>query len=58
MPDVSDGGMEAANHIAMCVSMQQSCMIYLPCTPEPKVQFYKKRTKINKEIKINKNKNK
>ena len=37
-PDVGDGGMEAANHIAMCVPMQQSCMI-CTCTPEPKVQL-------------------
>ena len=38
MPDVGDGGLEAANHIAMCVPMQQSCMIYT-CNPEPKVQY-------------------
>ena len=37
MPVVGDRGMEAANHIAMCVLMQQSCMI-CTCTPEPKVQ--------------------
>ena len=30
-------GMEAANHIAMYVPMQQSCTI-CTCTPEPKVQ--------------------
>ena len=36
-PDVGDRGMEAANHIVMCVPMQQSCMI-CTCTPEPKVQ--------------------
>ena len=36
MPDVGDWGLEAANHIAMYVSMQQSCMI-CTCTPEPKV---------------------
>ena len=41
MPDVGDGGMEAANHLAMYVPMQQSCMI-CTCTPEPKVQFKKK----------------
>ena len=35
MPDIGDGGMEAANHIAMYVPMQQSCMFYT-CTPEPK----------------------
>ena len=40
MPDVGDGGMEAANHIAVCVPMQQSCMI-CTCTREPKVQFKK-----------------
>ena len=40
MPDVGDGGMEAAKHTAMCVPMQQSCMI-CTCTPEPKVQFKK-----------------
>ena len=38
MSDVGDGEMEAANHIAMCVPMQQSCMI-CTCTPEPKVQL-------------------
>ena len=38
MPDTDDGGIEAANHIAMYVPMQQSCMIYT-CTPEPKVQL-------------------
>ena len=38
MSDVGDGEMEAANHIAMCVPMQQSCMIST-CTPEPKVQL-------------------
>ena len=42
MPDIGDGGMEAANHIAMYVPMQQSCMI-CTCTPEPKVQFKKTR---------------
>ena len=36
MPDVGDGNMEAANHIAMCVPMQQSCII-CTCTPDPKV---------------------
>ena len=36
MPDIGVGGMKAANHIAMHVPIQQSCMI---CTysPEPKV---------------------
>ena len=37
MPDVGDRGMEAANHVAMCVPMQQFCMIRT-CIPEPKVQ--------------------
>ena len=37
MPDIGDGGMKAANHIAMYVPMQQSCMI-CTCTPEPIVQ--------------------
>ena len=41
IPDVGDGGMEAANHIATCVPMQQYCMI-CTCTPEPKVQSKKK----------------
>ena len=36
MPDIGAWGMEAANHIAMCVPMQQSHMI-CTCTPEPKV---------------------
>ena len=40
MPDIGDGGMEAANHIVMCVPMQQSCM-FCTCTPEPKVQLKK-----------------
>ena len=40
MPDIGDGGMKAANHIAMYVPMQQSCMS-CTCTPEPKVQFKK-----------------
>ena len=40
MPDVGDEGTEAANHIATCVPMQQSCMI-CTCTPEPKVQLKK-----------------
>ena len=37
MPDIGDRRMEAANHIAMYVHMQQSCII-CTCTPEPKVQ--------------------
>ena len=36
MPGIGDKGMEAANHIAMYVPMQQSCM-FCTCTPEPKV---------------------
>ena len=44
MPDVGDGGVEAANHIAMCVPMQQSCMIFT-CTPEPKLHLKNKQTK-------------
>ena len=40
IPDVGDGGMDAANHIAMCVPMQQSCMI-CTCTPKPKMQLEK-----------------
>ena len=40
IPDIGDGGMKAANHIAMYVSMQPSCMI-CTCTPEPKVQLNK-----------------
>ena len=42
MPDVGDWGMEAANHIATCVPMQQSCMFHT-CTPELKVQLKKKK---------------
>ena len=39
MPDIGDGErrMEAANHIAMYVPMQQSCM-FCTCTLEPRVQ--------------------
>ena len=37
MSDIGDRGMEAANHIAMCVPMPQFCMI-CTCTPESKVQ--------------------
>ena len=36
IPDIGDGGMKAANHIAMYVPMQQSCMI-CTCTSEPKL---------------------
>ena len=39
MPDIGDGGLEAANHIAMYVPMQQSCM-FCTCTPESKEQSY------------------
>ena len=40
MSDIDDGGMEAANHLAMYLPMQQPCMICI-CTPEPKAQFLK-----------------
>ena len=40
IPDIGDGGMKAANHLAMYAPMQQSCMI-CTCTPEPKVQLKK-----------------
>ena len=43
MPDIGDRGMEAANHIARYVPMQQSCM-FCTCTPEPKVEFKKNST--------------
>ena len=36
MPDIGDGR-KAANHIAMYVPMQQSCMFFT-CTPKPKIQ--------------------
>ena len=36
-PDIDDRGIKAANHLAMYVPMQQSCMI-CTCTTEPKVQ--------------------
>ena len=36
MPDIGDGE-KAANHTAMCVPMQQSCMFFT-CTPKPKMQ--------------------
>ena len=45
MPDIGDGGMEAANHLAMQVPMQQSRMI---CTRTPEPKYNKK---INKERK-------
>ena len=44
MPDIGDGGMEAANHIAMYVPMEGSSMSYT-CTTEPNVQFKKKEKK-------------
>ena len=37
MSDIGDGGIEAANNIAMYVPMQQSCMLCTR-TPELKVQ--------------------
>ena len=42
MPDVGDRGMEAANHLAMCVPVQQSCKICI-CTPKPKMQLKKRK---------------
>ena len=36
--DIGDGEMKAANHLAMYVPMQQSCMI-CTSTPEPKIQL-------------------
>ena len=50
MPGIGNRGMEAANHLALYVPMQQSCMIY-KYTPEPKVQFKKKEE--NKLLNIN-----
>ena len=44
MPDIGDG---AANHTAMCVPMQQSCMFFT-CTPKPKMQVKKKEKENNK----------
>ena len=41
MSGIGDGGMEAANHLAINVSVQQSCMI-CTCTPEAEVQLKKK----------------
>ena len=37
MSGIGDGGMEAANHLAMNVPMQLSCM-FCTCTPKPKLQ--------------------
>ena len=39
MPDGGDWGMKAANHIAMCVPMQKSCII---CTGTPEPKYNKK----------------
>ena len=36
MPDIGEGE-EAANHTAMCVPTQLSCML-CSCTPKPKIQ--------------------
>ena len=36
MPDIGEGR-KAANHTAMCVPMQLSCMFFT-CTPKPKMQ--------------------
>ena len=41
MPGIDDRGMDAANHLARYVPMQQSYMI-CTCTPESKVQFKNK----------------
>ena len=47
MPDIGDGEMDAANHIAIYVTMQQSCMIGT-CTSEPKVLYiYKESFGVN-----------
>ena len=37
MPDIYVKGRKAANHIAMCVPMPQSCMFFT-CTLKPKMQ--------------------
>ena len=37
IPEIDDGGMDAANHIPIYVPMQQSCMFFT-YTAEPKVQ--------------------
>ena len=37
MPDIGNGGVEAANYLTMYVPMQQSCMI-CTCTPETNIQ--------------------
>ena len=47
MPDIGDEVMEVANHIAMYVPMQQSCMI-CTCAPELKVQLNKRKEKKRK----------
>ena len=44
MPDIDDGGTEAADHIAMCVPMQLSCK-FCTCTPKPKMQLKKVKKK-------------
>ena len=49
MPDIGDGGRKAANHLAMYIPMQQSCMIYIS-TPEPR---YNKKLN-NKPINLSK----
>ena len=36
MPDIDNGGMEAANHLALYVPRPQSCIVCI-CNPEPKV---------------------
>ena len=37
MPDIEEGGIEAANHLVMYAAMQQPCMD-CTCTTEPKVK--------------------
>ena len=37
MPDIDEGGIEAANNLVMYAPMQQPCMT-CTCIPEPKVK--------------------
>ena len=48
MPDIGDGGREAANHIAMYVLMQKSCM---NCTCTQNLKYNLKR-KTKKKMKF------
>ena len=50
MPDIGDGE-KAANHTAVCVPMQLSCMFFT-CTPKPKMQL----NKFGKKRNLKKNK--